>query len=60
MQPFLDARFTQGMVDGGERGSSKALGTLFDELLAYVKGVRSLTRAPCRVPYAACALPPPI
>ena len=40
MQPFLEARFTQGIVDGGERGSSKGLGPLLDELLAYVKEVR--------------------
>lgn len=40
MQPFLEAKFTPGMVDGGERGSSKGLGPLLDELLAYVKEVR--------------------
>lgn len=41
MQPFLEARFTQGIVDGGERGSSKALGPVLDELLSYVKDVCS-------------------
>lgn len=39
MQPFLDAKLTQGMVDGGDRGSNKALGPLLDELLSYVKEV---------------------
>ncbi|CAN0116944.1 unnamed protein product [Scytosiphon promiscuus] len=39
MQPFLEARFTPGIVDGGERGSSKGLGPLLNELLAYVKEV---------------------
>lgn len=45
MQPFLEARFTPGIVDGGERGSSKGLGPLLDELLAYVKEVRGCLRA---------------
>lgn len=40
MQPFLEARFTPGIADGGERGSSKGLGPLLDELLAYVQEVR--------------------
>lgn len=39
MQPFLDARFTQGALDGGERGSGRGLGPLLDELIAYVKEV---------------------
>ncbi|CAM9593693.1 unnamed protein product [Ectocarpus fasciculatus] len=39
MQPFLEARFTPGIVDGSERGSSKGLGPLLNELLAYVKEV---------------------
>ncbi|CAN0375511.1 unnamed protein product [Ascophyllum nodosum] len=39
MQPFLDAKFTQGIVDGGDRGSSKALGPLLKDLLVYVKEV---------------------
>ena len=42
MQPFLDARFTQGALDGGERGSGRGLGPLLDELIAYVKEVRAL------------------
>lgn len=43
MQPFLEARFTPGLVDGGERGSSKGLGPLLDELLAYVQEVRLIS-----------------
>lgn len=39
MQPFLEARFTPGIVDGSERGSSKGLGPLLNELLVYVKEV---------------------
>lgn len=39
MQPFLEARFTPGIVDGGERGSSKGLDPLLRELLGYVKEV---------------------
>lgn len=42
MQPFLETRFTQGIIDDGERGSSKGLGPLLDELLLYVKEVRQL------------------
>lgn len=41
MQPFLEARFTTGILDAGERGSCKALGPLLEELLVYVKEVRS-------------------
>lgn len=44
MQPFLEARFTPGIVDGGERGSSKGLGPLLDELLGYVKEVGGSTK----------------
>lgn len=47
MQPFLEARFTPGIVDGGERGSSKGLGPLLDELLAYVKEVRACFPCMC-------------
>lgn len=39
MQPFLEARFTPGIVDGGQRGSSQGLGALLKELLEYVKEV---------------------
>lgn len=39
MQPFLDARFTQGALDGGERGSGRGLAQLLDELIAYVEEV---------------------
>ena len=42
MQPFLDARFTQGALDGGERGSGRGLAQLLDELIAYVEEVCSL------------------
>lgn len=40
MQPFLEARFTPGIVDGGQRGSSQGLGALLKELLEYVKEVQ--------------------
>lgn len=39
VQPFLETRFTQGIVDGGERGSSKGLGPLLRELLEHIKEV---------------------
>ncbi|CAM9180556.1 unnamed protein product, partial [Discosporangium mesarthrocarpum] len=39
MQPYLDARFTAGIVDGGVRGSGQGLSSLLTETLAYIKEV---------------------